>query len=65
MDSSFIAQIVLIWMMLSISMSNFLSCKSWVSEILDLDSGHSMNLGFLPLLFLAFACFKEETQCNT
>ena len=52
MDPFFIPQVLLLWMMLSISMSNFLSCKSWVWEILDLDSGPSMSVKFFPFLFL-------------
>ena len=48
MDPFFIAQVLLIWMMLSMSMSNLLSWKSLVREVLDLSSGPSMDLGFLP-----------------
>ena len=48
MDPSVITQVLLIWMMLSMSMSNLLSCKSRVWEVLNLDNGPSMNLGFLP-----------------
>ena len=64
MDPSFIAHILLVWMMLSMSKSNSLSCKSQVWEILDLDSGPSMSVRFLPLLFLLASRKKPHAACN-
>ena len=64
MDPSFVAHVLLVWMMLSISMSNSLSCKSRVWEILNLDSGPSMSVIFLPLLFLLASRKKPHATCN-
>ena len=64
MDPSFIAHVLLVWMMLSISISNFVSCKSRVWEILNLDSGPSMSVRFLPLLFLLASRKKSHATCN-
>ena len=50
--------------MLSISMSNSFSCKSRVWEILNLDSGPSMSVSFLPLLFLLASRKKPYASRN-
>ena len=64
MDPSFIAHVLLVWMMLFMSMSDSLSCKSRVWEILDLDSEPSMSVRFLPLLFLLASRKKPHATRN-
>ena len=52
MEPPFCAQVVLIWIMLSMAMSNSLSYKSSAREVLNFGGGTSMGFYFLLLSLL-------------